>query len=160
MAVTDNTTWLILGGLAIGLVALMLMFSTPDAANDVGVLPKATEEIVATATAEEQAADTATVYSARPSVVRAPAVQRASSLPPTGAPCGCKPAVQPACPVSYPCEPVYVAPARSYDERCEPMTPPCEDPCTPHIRPPDRYEPPACACVPCWPDPQEHAGGS
>jgi hypothetical protein len=168
MAVADNTTWLVLGGMVLGLVLLML-FSTPvppvadTAAADSLV---ASPEVVV---GEAQGQASAVVHADLP--VSAPTQQPMPvHAPRVGAPCDCDPApmiphdcpapdpcgsdpapiVPHRCPAPDPCDILYTRPVREIEDPCAPVEHPCDDPCTPRIRPPDRYQARACVCEPCW----------
>jgi len=149
MAVTDNTTWVILGGLILGL-GLLMLFSTPsqplaDAAPMAALA--VTDEVPETLIAKGQGQEAIVVAGSLPRSEAAPppeALRRATS-----APCDCEPA-RPTCPAFDSYRAAVRTTTRSTTDPCEPPQPPCDDPCTPHVRPPDPYVPQACICNPCW----------
>ncbi|UCF10194.1 MAG: hypothetical protein JSW65_00475, partial [Candidatus Bipolaricaulota bacterium] len=165
----DNTTWLVLGGMALGLILLML-FSTPtepiaDAAQGSDLAADSAEIIVGEARGEAAAVVSASVPAqpvvSQPMAVYAPIVGEpcgcdpAPIIPhdcPVPHPCGCEPApVGPhRCPAPDPCPVTVVRPVCVVEDPCAPQEHPCDDPCTPHVRPPDPYVPRACDCEPCW----------
>jgi hypothetical protein len=144
---TDNTTWIVLGGLVVGLGLLMLLSTPSQPVADAVSAPPLAELETEALTRNGQGAVEMTVAGRVPG--RGAPVPSMAARADAMTPCDGEP-VRTTCPAFESYRRALEGSERSYAERCEPIQPPCEDPCTPHVRPLDPYIAEACVCDPCW----------